>query len=55
MFDKQLKPYFEGRVLANESAMKDPAIIAALHSMAKRDFAPQEINNHGIWYISDRH
>ena len=30
MFDKQLKPYYQGRVLANESAMNDPVIIAVL-------------------------
>ena len=55
MFDKQLRPYFDGRVLANESAMKDPAVLAALTSMAKRNFEPQVINNHGVWYILDRH
>ena len=55
MFDSQLRPYFDGRVLANESAMNDPAVIATLKSMAKRNFEPQRINNYGVWYISDRH
>ena len=55
MFDKQLKPYFGGAVLANESAMNDPAVILALKAMEKRNFEPQEINRYGVWYISDRH
>ena len=55
MFDKQLKPYFGGAVLANETAMADPVVIAALKSLEKRNFEPQRINNYGVWYISDRH
>ena len=42
MFDKQLKPIYEGRVLVNESAMKDPVLMAVLADMAKRDFQPLE-------------
>ena len=30
MFDNQLRPYYQGRVLMNESALNDPAIIAVL-------------------------
>jgi len=55
MFDSQLKPYFGGAVLANEAAMADPVVIAALKSLEKRNFEPQRINNYGVWYISDRH
>ena len=55
MFDSQLKPYFGGAVLANETAMADPVVIAALKSLEKRNFEPQRINNYGVWYISDRH
>ena len=55
MFDKQLKPYYQGRVLANESAMNDPIVQATLKEMSKRNFEPQEINRYGVWYISDRH
>ena len=55
MFDKQLKPYYQGRVLANESAMKDPIVIAVLDEMALRDFKDRPRPNAGTWYISDRH
>ena len=55
MFNNKLQPIYEGRVLVNESAMNDPIIQATLKEMAKRNFEPQEINNHGVWYISDRH
>ena len=55
MFDRNLKPIYDGKVLVNQSAMNDPAIVAALAEMSKRNFEPQEINNHGVWYISDRH
>ena len=55
MFNKNLQPIYDGKVLVNGSAMNDPAIVAALAEMSKRNFEPQEINNHGVWYISDRH
>ena len=53
MFDEQLKPYYQGRVLANESAMNDPVIIAVLDEMALRNFKPLPQPNAGTWYISD--
>ena len=55
MFDSNLKPMYDGQVLVNETASKDAAVLAALHAMAQRQFKPQEINRHGVWYISDRH
>ena len=55
MFNKNLQPIYEGKVLVNGSAMNDPAIVAVLKEMSLRNFEPQEINNHGVWYISDRH
>ncbi len=55
MFNKDLTPMFDGRVLMNKSAMKDPVVMAALTEMSKRNFEPQRINNYGVWYISDRH
>ena len=55
MFNSDLTPMFDNRVLMNESAIKDPVVQAAMHDMAKRDFKPQEINRYGVWYISDRH
>tara|TARA_R100001509_G_C4837255_1_gene205314 strand:- start:98 stop:265 length:168 start_codon:yes stop_codon:yes gene_type:complete len=55
MFNKDLTPMYDGRVLMNKSAINDPVVRAALDSMAKRNFEPQEINRYGVWYISDRH
>ena len=55
MFNKDLTPMYQGRVLMNKSAMKDPVVKAALDAMAKRNFEPQRINKYGVWYISDRH
>ena len=54
MFDKQLKPIYDGKVLVNQSAMKDPVLMAVLADMAQRDFQPLE-HPTGRWYISDRH
>ena len=42
MFDNKLQPIYEGRVLVNKSAMKDPVLMAVLADMAKRDFQPLE-------------
>jgi len=55
MFNKNLQPIHDGKVLVNQSAMDNPIVQSALAEMAKRNFEPQEINNHGVWYISDRH
>ena len=55
MFDRNLKPIYDGRVLANQSAMNDPIIQATLKEMAKRNFAPLPTPNEGVWNISDRH
>ena len=55
MYDKNLRPMFDGAVLMNETATKDKAVMAALTAMSARNFKPQEINRYGIWYISDRH
>ena len=55
MFDNQLRPIYNGRVLVNKTAIQDPAVKAALDAMSKRNFEPQEINRYGVWYISDRH
>ena len=55
MFDRNLKPIYNGRVLVNESAMNDPIIQATLKEMAKRNFEPLPTPNEGVWNISDRH
>ena len=55
MFDNQLKPYFDGRVLANKSAMNDPIVQAVLKDMQARNWEDLPQPNAGTWYISDRH
>tara|TARA_B100001996_G_scaffold361218_1_gene327798 strand:+ start:251 stop:418 length:168 start_codon:yes stop_codon:yes gene_type:complete len=55
MFKEDLTPMYDGRVLMNKNAMRDPVVKAALDALAKRNFEPQRINNYGVWYISDRH
>ena len=54
MFDNKLQPIYDGKVLVNQSAMKDPVLMAVLADMAKRDFEPIE-HPTGRWYISDKH
>ena len=55
MFDSQLKPIYNGRVLVNQSAMTDPVVQAALAAMAARNFKPLPTPNPGTWNISDKH
>ena len=55
MFNKDLTPMYDGRVLMNKTAMQDPVVRATLDAMAKRNFEPQRLNAYGVWYISDRH
>ena len=49
-----LKPYYNGAVLMNETAAKDPVVRAALDAMAARNFETLQAPA-GRWYISDRH
>ena len=55
MFNKDLTPMYDGRVLMNQSAMKDPVIAAVLKDMQSRNFEPLPTPLPGTWYISDRH
>ena len=55
MFNNDLTPMFSGRVLMNQSAMKDPAIMAVLKDMQARNFEPLPTPAPGVWNISDRH
>ena len=55
MFNKDLTPVYDGRVLVNKSAMKDPAVQAALAAMAARNFEPLPTPTGNSWNISDRH
>ena len=52
-----LKSYYGGRVLANESAMKDPAVLAAFAAMEQRNWEDLKTpsGHYGYWNISDRH
>ena len=54
MFDNKLQPLYDGRVLANKSAMNDPIVQAVLKDMQARNW---EDRTHptGRWYISDKH
>ena len=54
MFNSDLTPMFDNRVLMNESALNDPTIIAVLDEMALRNFKDRPRPNAGTWYISDR-
>ena len=47
-----LQSYYQGRVLANESAMNDPIVIAVLDDLALRNFEPLP-QPEGVWNISD--
>jgi len=55
MFNKDLTPIYDGRVLVNQSAMQDPVIQQVLADMAKRNFEPLPTPTGGYWNISDRH
>ena len=53
MFDSQLRPYFNGAVLMNDSATKDKAVMAALTKLAEDNFTYRSRPT-GTWSISDR-
>ena len=55
MFNNKLQPLYDGRVLANKTAMNDPVVQAVLKEMSLRDFQPQPQPLAGTWYIPDRH
>ena len=54
MFNKNLQPIYEGKVLVNGSAMNDPAVQAVLKEMSLRNFEPLPTPTGGVWNISDR-
>ena len=55
MFNQKLQPLYDGKVLANQTAMDNPVVQAVLKEMSLRNFEPQRLNAYGVWYISDRH
>ena len=54
MFNNKLQPLYDGKVLANKTAMNDPVVQAVLKEMSLRDFQPLPKPLGGTWYISDR-
>ena len=50
----ELKPYYNGAVLMNETAAKDPVVRAALEAMQARNWETLRAPV-GTWNISDRH
>ena len=57
MNNKQLKSYYGGRVMMNDTASKDPAVLAALEAMQQRNWEDLKSpsGHYGHWNISDRH
>ena len=53
--DKTLHTYYQGRVLANQSAMDDPVVVSTLDSLARRNFVFYTATGMKTWNISDRH
>ena len=53
--DKSLQPYYQGRVLANETAMDNPVVVNTLDSLARRNFVFYTATGMKTWNISDRH
>ena len=55
MFNNKLQPLYDGKVLANKTAMNDPVVQAVLKEMSLRNYQPHPQPLAGTWYISDRH
>ena len=55
LVSKHLQSYYQGRVLANETAMDNPVVVNTLDSLARRDFKFHTNTGMKSWNISDRH
>ena len=55
LVSKHLQSYYQGRVLANESAMNDPVVVSVLNDLEKRNFVFHTTTGVQRWNISDRH
>ena len=55
LVSKHLQSYYQGRVLANQSAMDDPVVVSTLDSLARRNFVFYTATGMKTWNISDRH
>ena len=55
LVSKHLQPYYDGRVLANSTAMDDPTVVSVLEDLNKREFTFHTTTGIQTWNISDRH
>ena len=55
LVSKKLQSYYQGRVLANETAMDNPVVVSTLDSIARRNFTFHTTTGIQRWNISDRH
>ena len=55
LVSKHLQSYYQGRVLANETAMDNPVVVNTLDSLARRNFVFYTATGMKTWNISDRH
>ena len=47
MFNNKLQPLYDGKVLANQTAMDNPVVQSVLKEMSLRNFEPQRLNAYG--------
>ena len=55
LISKKLQSYYDGAILANQSAMDDPSIVRVLEDLNKREFTFHSTTGIQTWNISDRH
>ena len=55
LVSKKLQSYYQGRVLANQTAMDDPVVVSTLDSLARRNFVFHTATGMKTWNISDKH
>ena len=51
----KLQPYYDGRVLMNDTASNDPVVRSVLDDLEKRNFTFHTATGMQTWNISDRH
>ena len=55
LISKKLQSYYNGAVLANESAMDDPTVVSVLEDLKKTEYTYHTTTGIQTWNISDRH
>jgi len=55
LISKKLQPYYDGRVLMNDTASNDPVVRSVLDDLEKRNFTFHTATGMQTWNISDRH